>query len=112
MRSTPPVRGSIMKPTFFVIQEDAGGRKRDTLIGKGGSDMGESAIRPPRTAARSLALAAVAVVATLSFGTLRAEGQTPAKRVGGPRLKTSLNAYSFNKALVDHLRSEERRVGK
>jgi sugar phosphate isomerase/epimerase len=30
--------------------------------------------------------------------------QTPIKRVGGPKLKTSLNAYSFNKALNDHIR--------
>src|SRR5262249_50102150 len=27
--------------------------------------------------------------------------QTPIKRFGGPKLKTSLNAYSFNKALND-----------
>jgi sugar phosphate isomerase/epimerase len=27
------------------------------------------------------------------------------KRVGGPRLKTSLNAFSFNRALNDHLRN-------
>jgi sugar phosphate isomerase/epimerase len=33
-----------------------------------------------------------------------AAAQTPIKRVGGPRLKTSLNAYSFNKALNDHLK--------
>jgi sugar phosphate isomerase/epimerase len=30
--------------------------------------------------------------------------QAPVKRVGGPRLKTSLNAYSFNKALNDQLK--------
>jgi sugar phosphate isomerase/epimerase len=30
--------------------------------------------------------------------------QTPIKRAGGPRLKTSLNAYSFNKALNDNLK--------
>jgi sugar phosphate isomerase/epimerase len=30
--------------------------------------------------------------------------QLPFKRAGGPRLKTSLNAYSFNKMLSDHLR--------
>jgi sugar phosphate isomerase/epimerase len=32
-----------------------------------------------------------------------AEAQTPIPRVGGARLKVSLNAYSFNKALNDHL---------
>jgi sugar phosphate isomerase/epimerase len=31
--------------------------------------------------------------------------QAPIKRVGGPRLKISLNAYSFNKTLNDHLKS-------
>jgi sugar phosphate isomerase/epimerase len=30
--------------------------------------------------------------------------QTPIKRVGGPRLKTSLNAYSFNKLLNDQIK--------
>lgn len=30
--------------------------------------------------------------------------QTPIKRVGGPRLKTSLNAYSFNKMLNDQIK--------
>jgi sugar phosphate isomerase/epimerase len=30
--------------------------------------------------------------------------QEPIKRAGGPRLKTSLNAYSFNKTLNDHLK--------
>jgi sugar phosphate isomerase/epimerase len=30
--------------------------------------------------------------------------QTPVKRVGGPKLKTSLNAYSFNKALNDQIK--------
>jgi sugar phosphate isomerase/epimerase len=36
--------------------------------------------------------------------------QPPIKRVGGPRLKTSLNAYSFNKALNDHLRGRGKGV--
>jgi len=30
--------------------------------------------------------------------------QTPIKRVGGPKLKISLNAYSFSKALNDHIK--------
>jgi sugar phosphate isomerase/epimerase len=33
-----------------------------------------------------------------------AVAQAPIKRAGGPRLKLSLNAYSFNKALNDHLK--------
>jgi sugar phosphate isomerase/epimerase len=33
-----------------------------------------------------------------------AAGQTPIKRCGGPKLKVSLNAYSFAKPLNDHLR--------
>jgi sugar phosphate isomerase/epimerase len=33
-----------------------------------------------------------------------ASAQTPIKRAGGVRLKTSLNAYSFNKALNDNLK--------
>jgi sugar phosphate isomerase/epimerase len=31
-------------------------------------------------------------------------GQTPIKRIGGPKLKVSLNAYSFARPLNDHLR--------
>jgi hypothetical protein len=31
-------------------------------------------------------------------------GKNDGKRAGGPRLKTSLNAYSFNKMLSDHLK--------
>ena len=30
--------------------------------------------------------------------------QAPIKRAGGARLKVSLNAYSFNKVLTDHLK--------
>jgi sugar phosphate isomerase/epimerase len=33
-----------------------------------------------------------------------AAAQTPIKRAGGPKFKTSLNAYCFNKALNDHLK--------
>ena len=34
--------------------------------------------------------------------------QAPVKRVGGPRLKTSLNAYSFNKTLNDQLKGRDK----
>jgi sugar phosphate isomerase/epimerase len=54
------------------------------------------------TVARSLTLAVAALGAILGFEAFRAEGQVPPKRAGGPRLKTSLNAYSFNKALTEH----------
>jgi sugar phosphate isomerase/epimerase len=33
-----------------------------------------------------------------------ASAQTPLQRVGGPKLKTALNAYSFSKPLNDHLK--------
>ena len=33
-----------------------------------------------------------------------ATAQTPIKRAGGARLKTSLNAYSFNKTLTDNIK--------
>jgi sugar phosphate isomerase/epimerase len=49
-------------------------------------------------------LQTVALGAIIVFGAQRAEGQVAPKRAGGPRLKTSLNAYSFNKALTDHLK--------
>src|SRR5260221_14568158 len=38
------------------------------------------------------------------FDGLPASAQTPIKRLGGARLKTSLNAYSFNKALNDNIK--------
>jgi sugar phosphate isomerase/epimerase len=37
-------------------------------------------------------------------------GQTPIKRHGGSKLKTSLNAYSFNKALNDNLKDRGKGV--
>jgi sugar phosphate isomerase/epimerase len=37
-------------------------------------------------------------------------GQTPIKRVGGSRLKLSLNAYSFNKALNDQIKGRGKGV--
>ena len=39
-----------------------------------------------------------------------ASAQTPIERTGGPRLKTSLNAYSFNKALNDQLKGRGKGV--
>jgi sugar phosphate isomerase/epimerase len=39
----------------------------------------------------------------IASATRPVEAQTPIKRGGGPRLKTSLNAYSFSKALNDLL---------
>jgi sugar phosphate isomerase/epimerase len=39
-----------------------------------------------------------------------ASAQTPIKRAGGPKLKTSLNAYSFNKALNDNLKGRGKGV--
>jgi sugar phosphate isomerase/epimerase len=55
-----------------------------------------------------LARAALAPIGAAGLGFEGAAGaaraQTPVKRVGGAKLKTSLNAYSFNKALNDHLK--------
>ena len=39
----------------------------------------------------------------LGGGCPYAKAATPIKRIGGPKLKTSLNAYSFSKALNDQL---------
>jgi sugar phosphate isomerase/epimerase len=39
-----------------------------------------------------------------------ASAQTPIKRVGGPKLKTSLNAYSFSKTLNDQLKGRAKGV--
>jgi len=50
-----------------------------------------------------LPLYAVAAAGLRSVAT----AQEPIKRVGGPQLKTSLNAYSFNKALNDHLKDPQ-----
>lgn len=61
-----------------------------------------SPLRPLGTMVRSRALAALGTI--LLVGVLPVEGQIPPKRAGGPRLKTSLNAYSFNKMLADHLK--------
>src|SRR5262245_10260184 len=87
MRSTPPVMGSII-----AIDQTKG------------DDMGEVWRPRLRSVARSRAFVGAVLGAILVFGALRAEGQVPMKRAGGPKLKSSLNAYSFNKALVDHLK--------
>jgi sugar phosphate isomerase/epimerase len=54
--------------------------------------------------ARPLASAAAVLGAILMFGAAGAEERALPNRVGGPRLKTSLNAYSFNKALLEHMK--------
>jgi sugar phosphate isomerase/epimerase len=46
-----------------------------------------------------------AVGVGLEIASSSAVAQTPVKRAGGARLKTSLNAYSFNKLLNDNLKS-------
>jgi sugar phosphate isomerase/epimerase len=65
--------------------------------------MGKSLI-PQLPEPRLLPLVVVSLGVSLALGAVPAQGQIPPKRVGEPRLKTSLNAYSFNKALVDHLK--------
>ena len=67
--------------------------------------LGKLAVRhDPRTL--MLASYVTAALPTLPDALLapRAFAQPPIKRVGGPRLKVSLNAYSFNKTLNDHLK--------
>ena len=49
----------------------------------------------------TIVVAALLTVLSLPSG---GSAQPPIKRAGGPRLKTSLNAYSFNKMLADHLK--------
>jgi sugar phosphate isomerase/epimerase len=51
-----------------------------------------------------LSRAALGAAAGLGLRCGSAPAQTPIKRGGGPRLKTSLNAYSFNKALNDNIK--------
>jgi sugar phosphate isomerase/epimerase len=46
----------------------------------------------------------------LGSGSAGAFAQAPIKRIGGPKLKTSLNAYSFNKALNDHIKGRGKGV--
>lgn len=45
-----------------------------------------------------------AAAAGVGFKSARTFAQQPIKRIGGPKLKTSLNAYSFSKLLNDHLK--------
>jgi sugar phosphate isomerase/epimerase len=56
--------------------------------------------------AAALPVGASAVVGLGGVGTSGpAAAQAPIRRAGGPRLKTSLNAYSFSKALDDQLKA-------
>ena len=43
-------------------------------------------------------------VAGSGLASLPVQAAEPIKRVGGPKLKISLNAYSFSKALNDHIK--------
>jgi sugar phosphate isomerase/epimerase len=54
----------------------------------------------------------IGAAATIGLGAAvgPARAQTPIKRVGGAKLKTGLNAYSFNKALNDHLKGRGKGV--
>jgi sugar phosphate isomerase/epimerase len=54
------------------------------------------------------ALLPLAAATAAGTGAPRACAQTPIKRCGGPRLKISLNAYSFAKPLNDHLRGRDK----
>jgi sugar phosphate isomerase/epimerase len=49
-----------------------------------------------------------AAVAGHGGGAAAAFAQAPIKRVGGAKLKLSLNAYSFNKTLNDHLKGRKK----
>jgi sugar phosphate isomerase/epimerase len=62
----------------------------------------------PRPAVRFASARADHALLPGRFG--RAIVAAPVKRVGGPRLKTSLNAYSFNKSLNDHLKKRGKGV--
>ena len=53
--------------------------------------------------ASALPLGGAAVVGVAATGR-PADAQTPIKRAGGSKLKTSLNAYSFSKPLNDQLK--------
>jgi sugar phosphate isomerase/epimerase len=58
----------------------------------------------------SLLPAGAALAAGLGGGGSASFAQTPIKRAGGPKLKTSLNAYSFNKALNDQIKDRGKGV--
>lgn len=53
---------------------------------------------------RSIIFAFTLLTLLLPSEVLQADDPEPIKRVGGPRLKISLNAYSFNKMLSEHLK--------
>jgi sugar phosphate isomerase/epimerase len=58
------------------------------------------------TRASLVPLGAAATVGLVSVGVSdTASAQPPIKRAGGPKLKTSLNAYSFSKTLNDQLKA-------
>ncbi len=64
-----------------------------------------------RTFLNRAALAPFAAAATgLVASVPAAVASAPIKRFGGPRLKTSLNAYCFNRALNDHLKGRGKGV--
>jgi sugar phosphate isomerase/epimerase len=52
----------------------------------------------------------LAAAAGTVLGAGAAIAAEPIKRLGGPKLKTSLNAYSFNKALNDHIKGRGKGV--
>jgi sugar phosphate isomerase/epimerase len=62
------------------------------------SFLSRAAMLPPATAIAALA------------GGWTLAGPTPIQRAGGPRLKTSLNAYSFNKTLNDQLKGRAKGI--
>ena len=53
---------------------------------------------------RRASLVPLGAAAGIGLGAGSALAQTPIKRAGGPKLKLSLNAYSFSKLLNDHLK--------
>lgn len=57
-----------------------------------------------RTFLRKCSLSPLAVATVAGLDVEQACAQTPIKRGGGPKLKISLNAYSFARPLNDHLR--------
>ena len=64
----------------------------------------ENAVNRREFIARGSLLPAGALLGVgLGNGSTHAGAATPIKRLGGPKLKTSLNAYSFSKALNDQL---------
>jgi len=56
------------------------------------------------------AMLPLGVAVGVGLGGYAVSAQPPIKRTGGPRLKISLNAYSFNKALNDNIRGRGKGV--